>query len=35
VAVMFSAPDVVAAALRRRIDDAGQGAVGWLDEMSG
>ena len=35
VAVMFSAPDDVAAALRRRIDDAGQGAVGWLDEMSG
>jgi len=35
VAVTFSVTDAAAPALRQRIDDAGQGAVGWSGEMNG
>ena len=35
VELSFSVTDAVAAGLRQRINDAGQGGVGWPDEMTG
>jgi hypothetical protein len=35
VVLSFSVTDAAAAGLRQRINDAGQGGVGWPDEMTG